>query len=401
MSDSVKTDKFKVNETAPFFPDGPMGPTGSYSSGSFKSEYVLKFKDRETKSVIKSSGIVDSNNEKISLPNSILISLTDFGATWNVSNNCPQKTWADVSSSETGQYQTAVARDDYIYLSSNFGATWDVSNNSPQKYWESVSMSASGEYRTAVSTTTPNGGNPPGPEYIYVSSNSGETWTQKQNDASNNSLEKRWYGVSMSASGQYQTAVANNGYIYVSSNYGVTWTPKESDTSNNSLQKYWYSVTMNASGKYQTAVPAGNQYIYASTDFGNTWTPSNSSPEKSWQGVSMSASGKYRTAVAYNDYIYVSIDYGNTWTQKQNDTSNNSLQKNWYSVAMTASGQYQSATLSSGNDYIYISTDFGNTWTQSNSPQKSWRSVSLSASGEYHTAVANDYIYTSISSTGP
>ena len=54
-------DKFKVDETAPFFPIGPMGPTGSYSSGSFKNKYVLKFKDNETKSVIRTSGIISSN----------------------------------------------------------------------------------------------------------------------------------------------------------------------------------------------------------------------------------------------------------------------------------------------------------------------------------------------------
>ena len=68
MSDSVKTDKFKVEETAPFFPVGPMGPTGSYSSGSFKSNYVLKFKDPETKSVIRTSGILSNNSNYIAGP---------------------------------------------------------------------------------------------------------------------------------------------------------------------------------------------------------------------------------------------------------------------------------------------------------------------------------------------
>ena len=67
MSQPVQTanDKFKVDETAPFFPIGPMSPTGSsYSSSSFTNKYVLKFKDNETKSVIRTSGIL-SNNDKI------------------------------------------------------------------------------------------------------------------------------------------------------------------------------------------------------------------------------------------------------------------------------------------------------------------------------------------------
>ena len=64
MSQSVETaiDKFKVAETSPFFPIGPMSPTGSYGNfnSGLKNEYVLKFKDRETKSVIKTSGILSN-----------------------------------------------------------------------------------------------------------------------------------------------------------------------------------------------------------------------------------------------------------------------------------------------------------------------------------------------------
>ena len=280
--------------------------------------------------------------------------------------------------------KSAVTRD-YIYISSDFGVTWTQSN-SPQKYWQAVSLSASGQYQTAVSITDPGvGGDGGGPEYIYVSTDFGNTWTQS------NSPEKKWFSVSLSDSGQYQTAVVYNGYIYISSDFGVTWTQ-----SNNSLEKYWFSVSLSKTGKYQTAV-AANDYIYVSSDFGNTWTQTNSL-QKIWQSVSISATGQYQTAVAYNDYIYISSDFGVTWT-----LSNNSLQKNWFSVSITSSsGRYQTA-LVSGPEYIYVSTDFGNTWTETNSPEKIWRSASLSTTGQYQTAVAyNDYIYTCISSpTGP
>ena len=62
-------DKFKVDETAPFFPIGPMAPTGSYGNfnSGLKNEYVLKFKDNETKSVIRTSGLL-SNNAKFMIP---------------------------------------------------------------------------------------------------------------------------------------------------------------------------------------------------------------------------------------------------------------------------------------------------------------------------------------------
>lgn len=65
-SSSINTpnDKFKVDETAPFFAIEPTGSYGSFTSG-IKNEYVLKFKDLETKNVIKKSGILDSTSKKV------------------------------------------------------------------------------------------------------------------------------------------------------------------------------------------------------------------------------------------------------------------------------------------------------------------------------------------------
>jgi len=69
ISEAIKIsmDKFKVYETAPYLPLSVTGsPTGSYGSyGSYanglKNVYNLKFKDRETNSVTKSSGILGNN----------------------------------------------------------------------------------------------------------------------------------------------------------------------------------------------------------------------------------------------------------------------------------------------------------------------------------------------------
>ena len=51
-------DKFKLVETAPFF---AIGPTGSYSALSFKNVYNSKFKNLDTGSTVKTSGILKSN----------------------------------------------------------------------------------------------------------------------------------------------------------------------------------------------------------------------------------------------------------------------------------------------------------------------------------------------------
>ena len=125
-----------------------------------------------------------------------------------------------------------------------------------------------------------------------MSTDYGNTWTPKDSN-------RTWYAVSISASGQYQTAVVSspNGKIYVSTDYGNTWTPKESD-------RWWWAVSISASGQYQVAVVYVD-IIYVSTDFGNTWTPKDTDIA-GWQGVSISASGQYITAVAAGGYIYVS-----------------------------------------------------------------------------------------------
>ena len=69
LTSLVKTaiDKFKVDEIAPFFEISPTGSYGSIDSG-LKNQYLLKFKDLETKNVIKKSGILNSNDSKIPSP---------------------------------------------------------------------------------------------------------------------------------------------------------------------------------------------------------------------------------------------------------------------------------------------------------------------------------------------
>jgi len=125
-----------------------------------------------------------------------------------------------------------------------------------------------------------------------VSTNHGNNWTAI------NSIGN-WGAVSISSSGQYQTAVQFNGRIYVSTNYGNTWTVKGTNTN-----RLWHSVSMSSTGQYQTAVVHNGQ-IYVSTDYGNTWTAKDSS--RSWRGVSVSSTGEYQVAAASGgDYVYVS-----------------------------------------------------------------------------------------------
>ncbi|NCA18129.1 MAG: hypothetical protein EBS90_14005, partial [Betaproteobacteria bacterium] len=102
-------------------------------------------------------------------------------------------------------------------------------------------MSASGQYQTANATG----------DYIYISSDYGQTWTQDTSVGST----KSWNRVAISASGQYQVAVSSSSNIYVSSNYGATWT-------STALSVNWFSVAISASGQYITAGYGISGYIY-------------------------------------------------------------------------------------------------------------------------------------------
>jgi photosystem II stability/assembly factor-like uncharacterized protein len=235
-----------------------------------------------------------------------------------------------------------------IYVSTDSGNTWTAKES--DRRWLSVAMSADGIIQAAVL------------DYgqIYVSTDSGNTWTAKGSD-------RRWRSVAMAADGTKQTAVVFEGQIYVSTDSGNTWIPKESN-------RYWQSVAMSADGTMQTAVGLIGQ-IYVSTDTGNTWIAKESN--RYWGSVAMSADGTKQTAVTDSGQIYVSTDSGNTWTAKESN-------RNWRSVAMSADGTKQTAVVRYGQ--IYVSTDSGNAWKAKESDRE-WLSVAMSADGTKQTAV--------------
>jgi hypothetical protein len=293
----------------------------------------------------------------------------NFGMNWVTTNtSIGTKNWYSVSQSSSGQYQTAVVYGGYIYISSDYGNTWTQKESS--RNWYGVSLSSSGQYQTAVVYSG----------YIYISSDYGNTWTQTA--SSFGSIE--WTGVSISASGQYQIACmyifsfvsGTNGVFVISSDYGNTWTIVPNTNNRN-----WKGVSVSASGQYQAAVEANGVFL-TSSDYGNTWTTVSLS--LGWIAVCISASGQYQTVSANTPVTYISSDYGKTWTLVSALTLN--------TISMSASGQYQVGNRQ--NNYLYISSDYGKTWT-STASSRSWNGVSISASGQYITGVVSgDYIYT-------
>ena len=255
------------------------------------------------------------------------------------------------------------------YPNGNFGSNWAITT-ALQKNWNSVSLSSSGQYQTAVA----------GLNYIYVSSDYGNSWVAKTN------VSQNWSFVSVSASGQYQTAGLGDGYIYISSDFGNNWT----EITTNLVSGFWASIALSSSGQYQTAI-MNDGYIYISSDYGNNWTEVTSAGSRQWTSNAISSSGQYQTALYDSGYIYISSDFGNNWTEL---TSAGLM--GWYKLAISSSGQYQ--TIGTASGYIYISNDYGNNWSEiTNSGSTNWGVITMSSSGRYQAAIDNfnNYIYIS------
>ena len=278
-----------------------------------------------------------------------------------------------VTGSGDGGYfigRTKISQNTLILKDESFGKN-NITKESIRN-WQSVAISADGKYQSAVANTA---------DYIYISSDYGDTWQQKASSLN-------WFKIAMSADGKYQTASTYNtpfGYLYTSDNYGHTWT--QIPTNETSIQ----DIAMSSDGKIQIFVTYTTSEYKISRDYGKTWTNGTVNSTSGVKGVAISSDGKYITIVGAggNDRIYTSSNYGLNWTTIGSIGT-------WNSVTMSADGKFQAA-VTGGTGYVYISNDYGNTWTRKNNAgSRSWLSISMSSDGKYIAATTNgNYNYVS------
>ena len=122
--------------------------------------------------------------------------------------------------------------------------------------------------------------------------------------------DKNWSSVSLSASGQYQTAGISattdepQSFAYLSSDYGKTW-----KQSTSSPYISWSSISLSSSGQYQLGCCSGSGQsrngLYKSSDYGYTWVKTNA-PSDSCSFASLSSSGQFQTACFSYTSLYTS-----------------------------------------------------------------------------------------------
>lgn len=235
----------------------------------------------------------------------------------SIPTNVVDRNWTSLSVSRNDASSILLTeRKGLIYRLSNFGSTWSILYNkitdfsTSGAYWSSIAQSANGRFITAAAFNDC--------LYSYINNN----WIQLTATSVNNPnpfpLISKWVSVTMSSSGQNQTAVIYNGPIYISSSFGNNWIA-------NSLVKNWCSVAISADGKTQLAATE-DEYVYISRDFGYTWnaildktltdvtrgirTPI---PDTRFTSCEVSSDGNIMTVTANNNNIYISYDSGFSW----------------------------------------------------------------------------------------
>jgi hypothetical protein len=284
----------------------------------------------------------------------------------------------------------------WIYTSSDSGNTW--SQRGIKKRWTAIASSADGQKLLAAAHLSP----------LYLSSDSGVTWTPFLTN-------KVWTSVASSADGMRLVAVDNGvdstgGQIYVSTDGGQTWTPREEN-------RHWYDVAMGADGMKIAAsagfVDAEGEsvfgYIYTSVDGGTNWTARLTDKPRRWISLDLSADGQRLIAAEIYGPLYLSIDGGLNW---RTDLEEAGVGRMWMSVSSTGKGDTLVALCpprveARVSGALYVSHDGGNTWVDREGG-RSWGKSAVSADGHILFAAVvhwelerGSYIYASTRTTTP
>lgn len=250
---------------------------------------------------------------------------TDGGDTWTERSSLPYyNSWYDVAMSHDGGVLVVVGYWTNVMVSLDFGETWDGVFPDAQwgQGWSWNKVACSSDCSTIVGVAD-NG-------YIWISRDTGSTWTQKGHQA-------RWNAVTCSDDCSVIVAGAMNEVIHVSRDHGETWLPRDMDA------RVWSDVDCSSDGSRIVAITSSGSTnnVYTSSDYGATWSSNLLNLFMAWS-VASSSDGARLVVVSYSNgggamsgVIYTSSDYGKTW---KHETSTPSTMINWRGVASSSDG---------------------------------------------------------------
>ena len=260
-----------------------------------------------------------------------------------------------------------------IYISTDSGNTWTQTAQPITNSLYVLETSADGTCvfaATELPGTAPRGATNPNP--FFISTNSGASWNSIGFPTTSVILS-----AAMSADGRVLVAGAvvpgtNLTLVYISTNSGGTW-------STNQIAISSQSVAVAANGQRILALKSSS--LLTTTNAGLTWTTNALPPSPySWTSVDSSADGTKLFAVGYKSrtgaYVCISTNEGVSWGT--NTVSSSFTDTAIGSMAVSADGT-RLALPTSGP--IFISTNAGAAWVPSVSPATNWNQIVMSADG--------------------
>jgi hypothetical protein len=268
------------------------------------------------------------------------------------------RNWNAVASSSDGRRLAAAVNGGQIFVSDDAGANWLA--HAPSNNWNSLAASADGSKWVA----SVSGGS------IYTSADYGVTWNETTSGTG------PWVCVASSADGSRLVAV-KSGYasygIYVSANSGLSWSQVYAQTSSLELHQNWTSVALSADGltilasaqaieTVDYSFPNPPYYfvsyttgaLFRSANFGASW--GTVGPPAAWYSVASSTDGSAGIAL-------------NGSTGKLGSSFNNwgPLGPSGGPVSFAASADCQQMIASVGGNVALLTNVFVNQWFWSTS----------------------------------
>lgn len=207
----------------------------------------------------------------------------------------------------------------------------------------------------------------PGADYIWRSTNRGDSWTAL-------GQAKLWTSVACSANGSNVLATElTTSNVWVSYDSGSNWTQKSSSPGSAS----WVHGTVSDDGTFMVAIPQTDSNVYISSNSGSNWSAVRFAPtSRTIYKPATSSDGKITMINVLNNAPRISRDYGVTWE----DVTDVSTGFTYNTLAMSRSGEV--IAYATSNSYIFISQDEGVTWSsQTDAGIRNWRSIAIDGSG--------------------
>lgn len=336
------------------------------------------------------AGTIISGTTKEIVKEGYIYTSNDGGDTWVERTSSGSRCWSSIASSADGSKLAAVASSasipfpdeqpvngGYIYTSSDSGVTWTERAGAGRRDWRLITSSSDGSKLAACA-----GFEEYGQSYLYTSPDSGATWVERTGAGM-----RRWESIASSADGTKIVAVSGN--VYISTNSGETWTKVEIYINEEGFDELKNVHSIAASSDGTRLAAGGFECIYTSTDGGETWMKRVGSGSRYWESIALSSDGARIAAASYGGYIYTSTDNGESWSERSGAGG-----RYWSSIAASPDGTKMAVTADKG--YIYTSKDRGITWEErTGSGKRNWKSITISADGTKLAAVDDENTYTS------